>query len=103
MKYRFVGWCHEENHDKVWGVIQLSENGVGENHVMSEKFCTFWGRRGAKLQTKVWDAFPWELAHMFDQKMNRGYTKISPGQLSQIYPEFEDDLKKTAMWAVLTN
>lgn len=99
MNYKFIGWCKEGNHDKVWGVILLEtpSNRFGYSNV---KCLSFWGRRGAKLQTKlVYDNS--DLAKLVDSKRNKGYQQINKNELDDVYPEFEADLEKTAMWATL--
>lgn len=91
MKYEYIGWCKKDNHDKVWGILRLDRN----------KCLTFWGRRGAKLQTKMVIAGIWEAEDMFLKKESKGYTNIPKSNLDKIYPEFQADLEKTAMWAML--
>lgn len=99
MKYHFIGWCHDafENHDKVWGVIELYHN----NQTGFNKYATFWGRRGKKLQTKISEEFQWDIDKIVDKKETKGYKKIDHSKLNQVYPEFEEDLSKTAIWAIL--
>lgn len=93
MKYKFIGWCKEGIHDKVWGVINLDSDYYG--HVL-----TFWGRRGAKLQTKK--AYnDYTLTKLIRSKEHKGYKEIQKFELDEVYPEFESDLEKTAMWATL--
>lgn len=89
MRYLHIGWCQEDKHDKVWGIIQL--RGID--------CLTFWGRRGAKLQTKIVKASLWEADHMFRKKVSKGYQEIGEYQLDEVYPEFHQDLEKTAFWA----
>ena len=91
MKYEHIGWCKEGVHDKVWGIIRLQDN-----HCV-----TFWGRRGAKLQTKIIKASLWEADDLFRKKINKGYQEIEEWQLDDVYPEFKTDLEKTAFWATL--
>jgi hypothetical protein len=115
MRYAHIGWCQEGTHDKVWGVICLEEtvrpclapDGCEELIIEGSpgKYLIFWGRRGKKLQTK--------LAHhhrlwlddcveeMFWKKLDKGYKEVDKQQLDAVYPEFESDLEKTAMWALL--
>lgn len=89
MRYLHIGWCKEGIHDKVWGIIQLQD-----------KDCvTFWGRRGAKLQTKMLKASLWEADDLFRKKVSKGYEEIEEWQLDDVYPEFKSDLEKTAFWA----
>lgn len=88
--YTFIGWCQEGNHDKVWGVIKLADN----------KCVTFWGRRGKKLQTKI-AYFDYSIHRLINEKINKGYVRIQKQQLDKVYPEFESDLEKTAVMAIL--
>jgi hypothetical protein len=44
MNYTFIGWCKEENHDKVWGAIELG----------TTRYVTFWGRRGKNYKLNRW-------------------------------------------------
>lgn len=99
MKYHFIGWLRDdlENHDKVWGVIELYHN----NHTGYNKYATFWGRRGKKLQTKISEEYQWDIDKLISKKTTKGYIKIDQSKLDQVYPEFERDLSKTAVWAIL--
>jgi hypothetical protein len=94
MNYEFIGWCKEDNHDKVWGVIKLREN---DNTV-----CVFWGRRGKKLQTKVSSETYRDMYRLIDSKTRKGYQKVSKEKLNEVYPEFQTDLEQTAFWATLS-
>ncbi len=89
MKYVHIGWCQEDKHDKVWGVIELQPH----------KYVTFWGRRGPKLQTKIVEGGAWQMDEMFRKKRNKGYDRIEEWELDEVYPEFKSDLEKTAFWA----
>lgn len=89
MKYEHIGWCREGVHDKVWGIIRLQD----------QDCVTFWGRRGAKLQTKIVKMNMWQADHLFRKKVNKGYEEIEEYQLDEVYPEFQQDLEKTAFWA----
>lgn len=94
MNYRFIGWCKEGVHDKVWGAIHLDSEYGGN-------VLTFWGRRGKKLQTKL-AKDDWDLRKLIDSKRNnKGYETIDPARLEEVYPEFRNDLEKTAIWATL--
>lgn len=90
MNFRFIGWCKQGSADKVWGVINLIDDQV----------LTVWGRRGAKLQTKV-GPFDWGLNRLISKKEEKGYRSIDENELNQVYPEFQSDLEKTAIWATL--
>lgn len=98
MRYAHIGWCKEGNHDKVWGAICLQEP---EHWYTSGKYVTFWGRRGAKLQTKILECTEFKISEMFRKKTNNGYTPVYKQDLDEVYPEFQQDLEKTAFWATL--
>jgi predicted DNA-binding WGR domain protein len=89
MKYEHIGWYQEGKHDKVWGIIRLQ----GFDCVI------FWGRRGAKLQTKLIKASVWETGDLFDKKRKKGYQSVREYELNEVYPEFQQDLEQTAFWA----
>lgn len=102
MRYAHIGWCKEGNSDKVWGVICLQEQEYSQQAmrwISAGKYVTFWGRRGAKLQTKIWEGTDWDAKEMFLKKQNKGYTPIYKNDLDDVYPEFQQDLEKTAFWA----
>jgi predicted DNA-binding WGR domain protein len=91
MDYRFIGWCREGTSDKVWGVINLDKTSS----------VVFWGRRGKKLQTKI-DSDSWELNKLIRAKEKKGYVKVDKDHLDRVYPEFENDLQATTVWALLS-
>ena len=93
--YGFIGWCREDNHDKVWGYIELNaKSGSHGNYV------TFWGRRGKKLQTKIYrDTYYWDLIKLSEAKTRKGYVAVDEAKLNEVYPEFEKDLEKMGFWA----
>lgn len=103
MNYEFIGWCKEDKHDKVWGVILIAEDvPVSEAwHFHTNKYLTFWGRRGAKLQTKLFNGSRIDVNKLSRKKMIKGYSEINKTELDKVYPEFQNDLEKTAMWAML--
>jgi predicted DNA-binding WGR domain protein len=103
MKYLHVGWCRTGTHDKVWGVICVAEDvRISDAWPYNgNKYVTFWGRRGTKLQTKMVNGRDWEMDDLFRKKKKNGYREIDPQHLNTVYPEFEQDLEKTAFWAAL--
>ena len=103
MKFIHIGWCKEGIHDKVWGIILLAEDVPVSNawHFPTNKYITFWGRRGAKLQTKLVNGTNYDMDQLFRKKTNKGYDRIEEWQLDEVYPEFKSDLEKTAFWATL--
>lgn len=102
LDYRFIGWCNDpkENHDKVWVCIRLSGDSWGGSYL------TVWGRRGKRLQSKTYyHSSDWDMAHvmgrLIEGKMRKGYEAINPERLASVYPEFREDLEKSAVWAML--
>jgi predicted DNA-binding WGR domain protein len=102
MNYKHIGWCKDEktNADKIWGVIELIQ--PTSSYRDDGKFVTFWGRRGKKLQTKLVDGSNWDVHKLFLKKLDKGYQEVDVDGLNKVYPEFQEDLEKTAMWAMLS-
>jgi hypothetical protein len=100
MNFEHIGWCKEGVHDKVWGIILLEENDVGWP-IRNNKYLTFWGRRGAKLQTKLVTCSSYDASEMFNKKIKRGYDRVDKNKLDSVYPDFQSDLEKTAIWETL--
>jgi hypothetical protein len=104
MKYEHIGWCKDEktNADKVWGIILLAQDvpvNTSAWPFRTNKYVSFWGRRGAKLQTKLFSGSSYDAMLMFEKKTNKGYKEVDKDQLDEVYPEFQSDLEKTAFWA----
>jgi hypothetical protein len=101
MKYEFIGWCRNEvkNQDKVWIVIDLSEGGI--NWVVNRPYATVWGRRGKTLQHKIVHTSAYDMSRLIDRKIDKGYNRVNKTDLDNVYPEFEQDLEQTAVWALL--
>ena len=98
MEYTFIGWCRDEetNSDKVWGVVKLTGDDPWRGSYVS-----FWGRRGKKLQTKMHkDEVQWGIDRLVTKKEDKGYKRIERSDLDTVYPEFQQDLEKTAFWAM---
>ena len=96
MKYHWIGHFKESTSDKVWGLIKLTDSPFYNDYV------AFWGRRGKKLQTKIHTNIDnWDADKLCDKKQDKGYATINPAGLDEVYPEFENDLEATAVWALL--
>lgn len=97
INYKFIGWCvdEEKNHDKVWVAIQTAGDRWGG------KYITCWGRRGRKLQTKMVECSNWEIEKLINSKVDKGYETVNKKKLDEVYPEFERDLSKVAVWGIL--
>jgi predicted DNA-binding WGR domain protein len=93
--YFWIGWNHDGDHDKVWGIIKINDIDAFDGNYVS-----FWGRRGKKLQTKIYEhAAYWEMESLYAKKEDKGYQHIDLEKLNDVYPEFERDLEKMAFWA----
>lgn len=101
MHYEFIGWCKDEGHDKVWGVIVLERDINKYVYDPNHRVAYFWGRRGKKLQTKVSVDSQRDINKLIDSKTKKGYKKVNLDELNEVYPEFETDLHQTAFWATL--
>ena len=97
MEFSHIGWCNEDGHDKVWGIILIDRT----TDLRKNKYVTFWGRRGKSLQTKIWEGYYWDAEEAFDKKIMKGYNEVNRHRLDEVYPEFKQDLEKTAFWATL--
>jgi len=99
MNYKFIGWNSVGNHDKVWACVLLEDGG---NNWTPSKYVAIYGRRRKTLQTKIYDKTYRDMNKLIDTKQDRkGYINIPESELDIVYPEFQDDLEKTAFWAAL--
>ena len=95
INYKYIGWCRVDNSDKVWACIQLSgDRWYG-------KYLTVWGRRGKQLQSKIIDVSDRDIGNLIRSKDAKGYCEIPEDKLNEVYPEFEQDLERTAAWGML--
>jgi len=99
MKFLFIGWCRVGVSDKVWAVMELP---VYTDNKYTKIYLRCWGRRGKKLQTLREESEYYTIMETAQAKVRKGYTSIDQEKLDQVYPEFESDLKKTAVWATLS-
>lgn len=98
MTFKWIGWCKEEQHDKVWMIVQIS----GDRH--SGRFVTVWGRRGKRLQAKIQEYMTErDRDNLISSKEDKGYRHIKDQDLESVYPEFKNDLEKTTVWALLSS
>ncbi len=101
MNYHWIGHCREGTSDKIWGLICLSAD-AANNPWTRHSYVSFWGRRGKKLQTKIHQNLDYyDADRLVDKKEARGYNVIDVNRLDRVYPEFEQDLEATAVWALL--
>jgi len=95
INYKYIGWCSVDNSDKVWACIQLN----GDR--WHGKFLTVWGRRGKQLQSKIVESNTYEMGRLIGSKVAKGYRGIQEDKLNEVYPEFQQDLERTAAWSML--
>ena len=91
INYEYIGWYQDLNSDKVWVCIKLS----------SSKYLTVWGRRGKRLQHKIIECSSVDAHRLVMTKARKGYRRFDKTELDQVYPEFEQDLERTAAWSML--
>lgn len=78
MDIKFIGWCNEGKHDKVWGIGDCGNN----------EYMTFWGRRGNKLQTNRKHMGMNEALKLVNQKARKGYVRFEKDELDEIHENF---------------
>ena len=87
--FHWIGWNHEEDHDKVWAVITVNS----KNYAV-------WGRRGGVLKFKH-HTHLYSALDLRRTKMNRGYKEVDSVELFMLFPYFERDVGKYLMYAEL--
>jgi hypothetical protein len=104
MNYFYIGHCQEGTSDKVWGLIRLTgaDDDLQFGYRVND-YVAFWGRRGKKLQTKIHHSIDsYDAQRLCDKKESGGYKTIDVNRLDAVYPEFENDLQATTVWALLS-
>ena len=92
-----VVWKKDDISDKIWGIMEVRRNPDGTLLVL-----TFWGRRGKKLSMKSYELSQYNAIHKLDCKIDDGYEKITTDQLYSFCPDYEEQIKKHAVWASLS-
>ena len=100
IRYEYIGWCNIDGHDKVWVSI-LIKSGDRNQWTALNTYLTVWGRRGKKLQSKLAETNRHEMDKLIRSKDSKGYQEIPEDKLNEVYPEFQQDLEKTAAWSML--
>lgn len=93
MKVLWLGWCHEDNHDKVWGIALYQE---GPSYSLNT-YATFWGRRGKKLQKKLVQMDHYDAMKLIHQKVGKGYQAYPPEEAAKIYEHLPKEIFKVAL------
>ena len=79
-EFKFIGWCNEANHDKVW--VSFLAEGV--------PYCA-WGKRGAKLQFKQHNT--WNKLRLVEKEKQKKYEPVDEFILFSLFPDFKDRVK----------
>lgn len=99
MERYYVGWHRDANHDNIWALTVIKW-GIWYNK--DTDFVVIWGRRGRSLQHKVcrgWSHSDSELR--IHKKSRMGYQEVKSHQMDEVYPGFDDDIRKIEAWAAL--
>lgn len=104
-EFGFIGWCKEDNHDKVWGYFyRPTPEAEGKRWVTKHNgwnCVIFWARRGKAMQFKA-DTTGAELDKLVRNKQNvKNYRSITPTKLFEIWPTFAEECESKLMWDVL--
>lgn len=102
-EFGFIGWCKEDNHDKVWGYF-FRPTPNASRWITKEygwNCCIFWARRGKAMQFKP-DVTGSELNKLVNSKLKKGYVKINQPKLFEIWPTFITEAEGKLMWDVLS-
>jgi len=101
-EFVFIGWCQEGNSDKIWGYFlrPTPDAAAWTTKDWGYNCCIFWGRRGKAMQFKA-DITGHDLNKLRESKLRKGYVKISPEKLLEIWPSFIEEAEAKLMWEVL--
>jgi hypothetical protein len=104
--FGFIGWCKEDNHDKVWGYFYRPTD-VGNKMFYpwpTKEYgwncCIFWGRRGKAMQFKA-DVTGSDLNKLVSTKLRKGYNQINQSKLIEIWPTFDEEMTMKLTFEVL--
>lgn len=101
--FGFIGWCNEDNHDKIWGYFYRPTPNAGSWQRKSSGWncCVFWARRGKAMQFKA-DTTGSTLNKVVNSKIKKGYDSITQPKLFEIWPTFIKEAEEKLMWDVLS-
>lgn len=92
--FKFIGWCKEEGHDKVWVAFS-----VGEKHYAC------WGKRDKHLSFKEYGTgyrAEREQQSLISKKKQK-YQEVDPFMLFTIFPRIEEDIEQRLTFAILAD
>lgn len=92
--FKFIGWCNEETHDKVWVAFAVGN-----------KFYACWGARGKHLTFKEygtgWNGQREQETVM--RKKKKKYDEVDSFMLFSIFPNIEEDIEQRLTFAILAD
>lgn len=86
--FEWLGWCSEDNHDKVWGYICID----------NRSYYNFWGERGKSLRFKRHSG-AWDLKSLTRAKVRKGYVQQTENDMERIYPAFKEHFDRQFVMA----
>jgi hypothetical protein len=95
----WICWLKEGTSDKVWGAVLVKKLGTVNTVQSYGNWMVFWGRRGKTMQGKILNSMGqhWVYKHYVQKKLDKGYTLLDKTNLSEVYPEFQQDLSELAL------
>jgi hypothetical protein len=90
IKFNYIGWCNEENHDKIWASFSINDS----HYAM-------WGARGKSVSFKKHDSI-WDLNEVTRKKQKKYWT-VNESKITEIWPDFYEQLNKRLFYCILAN
>ena len=101
IKFKFIGWCNEDNHDKIWGYFVKPRVSTDIDY-FSPPCYAFYGKRGKKLTFKKYTV--WDAENLVDQKeYKKHYHRVDEAELMRIWPTFYEELESDLCFAILAD
>ena len=108
--FGFIGWCHEENHDKIWGYIYRPTPGYDEDvkkygftryGTPMRNVVIFWAARGKAMQFKADVANDVLNRLEANKQYKKHYQPITEAKLLEIWPTFNDEMQMKLSFEIL--
>ena len=112
MHYLYIGHYKTDTQNNVWGIVQLTDYRTELELIYGmanfspfrkpDKFLTFWGRAGGKMQSKIWEGRSWEAEKKAKLKRAEGYKRIDKARLGKISTGATEEIEKIACVMILS-
>lgn len=101
-EFGFIGWCNEDNHDKIWGYLyRPTSKSSGRITKHDGGNCVkFWAARGKALQMQA-DITGRDLDKIVMSKEKKGYVQITEEKLRQVWPAFIEEMEGKLITEIL--